>query len=85
MWEYLGSHVGEVSSVLSIIVTVILSARWMWNSFHKDIQEIRNDTKEFHHRIDVRMASIDARIDKSYEMYCDMQREIKELYLKNAR
>jgi hypothetical protein len=52
MVDYIGQHIGEISSVVTILTALILGFRWMVNSVHKDVEEIRQDTRETNKRID---------------------------------
>lgn len=56
----------EWIQVLTIIATMLGGIFYI----HSDVREIRKD-----------MQQQGVRIDKLYEMYCEMQKEIKELYI----
>jgi putative Mn2+ efflux pump MntP len=76
MVDYIGQHIGEIASMVTILTALILGFRYVMNSFHKDFQEIREDireirqdTKETHQRIDAMGLRIDAmgiRMDNLY-------------------
>ena len=56
----------EWIQVLSIIVTMLGGIFYI----HSEVREIRKDMQQH-----------TARTDKLYEMYCEMQKEIKQLHI----
>lgn len=78
MWDYVGNHLGEISSLFSVCVIILGAIFWSHRKLHNDIQEIREDIRFANGRIDSSMGRIDAclqriddtnkRIDRTYDI-----------------
>ncbi len=64
MFEYLCLHSGDIASVLTIIIAIGGMIFWSHRKLHADIQEIRDDVKHAHQRID----AMGVRIDNTYHI-----------------
>jgi hypothetical protein len=62
MIDYILDHIGEISSILSILGAVYAGITRSYNKLHKDIMEIQQECKESRARIDATGARIDVAI-----------------------
>lgn len=76
MIEYILSHLGEIGSVLTIIISIMGAILWSHRKLHADIMEIRQDVRHAHDRID----SLGLRIDKQYVAFGEMQRDFHQKF-----
>lgn len=52
MIEYILAHIGEISSLLAVMGTILGAIFLSHKSIHKDIMEIKNDIRSANSRID---------------------------------
>lgn len=75
MIEFIGLHMGEISTALSIILSIGGIIFWSHSKLHADIQEVKEEARNAHHRIDAMGQRIDAmghRIDGVYTVIMTM-------------
>ena len=67
MLEYILNHIGEITGMMTVIVTIVSVIMWSHRKLHgdileirADIVEIRKDIREAHDRIDSTFSRIDS-------------------------
>jgi|GEM_PF-5938177 len=76
MIKFFITYIREIASCIAIVGTIGAMVLWSHRSLHADMLEIKKDIKNAHFRID----ATNIRIDKSYELILENQKEFNQKF-----
>lgn len=68
---FLQDYAQEITVFLTIVPPIVGSIFWSHRNLHKDLQEVKEDTKRAHDRID----QTNMRIDNTYQLILEALRK----------